>query len=83
MAADTKAASKAISQIISFVSWGLAGFLVAKFIFPEVFTSYLFLNVCNGIFRWIYYIFTTITLVLAIPSVVILFIFTYSDRHIE
>ena len=80
MAADTKAASKAISQIISFISWGLAAFLVAKFFFPEFFSSYLFLNVFGGIFRWIYYIFSTITLILAVPSVIILFIFTYSDK---
>ena len=78
--ADTTGASKVLAKNLSIVYWGLLVFFVLKIAFPSVLSEIVALRVVGSIMCWIYYISQSLVLVLGIPSVVLLYFVTYSNK---
>jgi len=71
---------KTISFNVEFMWWIVVAFLTTKLYFPTVLTQIIAVGVVGNVFVTIYSILSTIVAILLIPSIVVLYMYTYSEK---
>ena len=78
--AKTGGLEKTLSLNLNFMWWIVTAFITTKLYFPSVLTNIVAVGVVGNVFVVIYSIISTIVAILLVPSIVVMYMYTYSEK---